>query len=160
MSAIYNNIGEIFRLQGDLEQSLENYENGLSLGEEMGHKNYIAANLDNIGFTYYEKVELDKGLKYLKKSLKLFKEISNNFEIARTLFKIIQIYLNQNDLESARKSLEEMKNLSEKEENKRNKYRYLILKALILKKSERTRNIIKAHLIVNEIVDEKAVENE
>ncbi|MHA1518896.1 MAG: tetratricopeptide repeat protein [Promethearchaeota archaeon] len=160
MASVYNNIGEIYRLQGDLERGLEHYKYGLSLNEERGHKDSIAVNLNNIGMTYYQKGELDKGLNYLKRSLQLRKEIGNHFEISRTLFHIIKIYLDQNNLESVRTYFEDIKNLSEKNDNKRIYRRYHIAKALILKKTGKTPNIIKAEEMLKEILEEDSIENE
>ncbi|MHA1474562.1 MAG: tetratricopeptide repeat protein [Promethearchaeota archaeon] len=155
----YNNIGEIYGFQGNLNLALEYYEHSLSLNEEMGQKAFIAANLDNIGLTYYEKGELDEALNYLKKSLQLKKELGNNFRLSGGLFYIIPIYLDQNELESAQICMEELKNLSEKEENKRIYHRYQIVKSLFLKKTGGTRNIVRAEDILNNLIEDKSIEN-
>ncbi|MHA1474713.1 MAG: tetratricopeptide repeat protein, partial [Promethearchaeota archaeon] len=156
----YIDIGDIYRNQGELDRALEYYNQGLSLVEKMGYKVLIADILEYIGLTHYEKGELDKGLNRLKKSLQLKKERGNNFKISKGLFYIIPMYLDQNDIESAQICLEELRKIKDIEENKRIKSRYLIAKALILKKTGGTRNIIRAEDILNKLLEEKSVEND
>ena len=160
MAAIYNNIGEIFRFQGDLDRALAYYDRAWTMNEEMGFKLAMAVNLENIGLIYYEKGELDKALNYGKRSLHLFKKAGINFQTSEGLFYIIPIYLERNELESAQTCLEELRKIKENEDDQRIEYRLLIAKALILKKSGGTRNIVRAADILNELSEKKSVENE
>ncbi len=160
MSSDYNNIGCIYMAKGDLDHSLESFQRSLSLSEELGYNVLLGFNLENLGLTYYEKGELDKSLKYLKRSYQYKLEVGNNFGISSVLFNTIPIYLDQNDLKSAQICLEKIKNISKKDEDKRNNYMYLIAKALILKKTGGTRNIIRAEDILNKLLKEKSIENE
>ena len=166
IARICNNIGYILRQQGDLDRALEYLEQSVSLDEEMGNYNLIAFVLEEIGLILYEKGELTKALNYLKRSYQLSKEIGNYFfrimflRNSFNLFYTFHIYLDQNDLESAQTYLEELKNLSEKENIKRINDTYRIAKALILKKTGGTRNIIKAEEILKELLEEKSIEND
>jgi tetratricopeptide (TPR) repeat protein len=161
LSIAFNYIGEIHRLQGDLDLALEYYEQSQSINEELGNKRLILIMLENIGLVLYEKGELTKALNYLKRSYRICKEMGDNEVISPVLFDTIPIYLDQNDLDSARTYLEELKNLSEKKKTviKINQM-YRIAKALILKKTGGTRNIIKAEEILKELLEEKSVDNE
>lgn len=157
MANIYCNMGEIYRLQGDLDHAMEYYEHSLTLGETMDNKPLIAGVLENIAFIYYEKGDLDKSLNYEKKSLMLVKEIGNNFGIVGRLFCIIPIYLDQNELASVHICLEELRKIKDFEENPFFNYRFLVAKALVLKKTGGIRNIIRAEDILIEIAEDKSV---
>ncbi|MHA1561959.1 MAG: tetratricopeptide repeat protein [Promethearchaeota archaeon] len=160
ISSIYMSMGWIYHNIGDLDRGLEYYEQSLSIFEEIGNKLGMASNLENIGLILYEKGDLDQALYYSKLSLQLAKEIGNNYEISGSLFYIIPIYLDQNDLESAQICLEELKKIDEMKENRRVNQSFRITKALILKKIGGNRNIIKAEDILNELLEEKSVDNE
>jgi len=159
MAWAYNNIGTIYGDRGDLDRGLEYYEQSLALHKEMGRKIGMAVSLGNIALTYYEKGELDKSLNYLKKTLQLFKALGNNYRISQGLFYIILMYLDQNDIESAQACLEEIRKIKDIEENPRIEYRFLIAKALILKKIGGTRNIIRAEDILKKLLTAKSIEH-
>ena len=156
-SVAYNNIGEIYRFKGELDKALEYYNKSFMLCEEIGAKATMSIALHNIALVYCEKRMLKLSLSNFKKVLMLEREIGNNFEISRTLFDIIVNRLEQNEIETSESYLEEIRIINQKEENIRIKYRYRIANALILKKTGINRNIIKAELILNELLEEKSV---
>ncbi|CAD7849151.1 MAG: hypothetical protein, partial [Olavius algarvensis Gamma 1 endosymbiont] len=43
MAAIYGNLGNIYRIRGDLDEAEAMYRKGLALNEALGRKEYMAA---------------------------------------------------------------------------------------------------------------------
>jgi tetratricopeptide (TPR) repeat protein len=69
------NIGNVYRIKGELDNALEYHRKALKLDEELGIKEGIAAALGNIGNVYQNKGELDNALGYYGKALKLDEDL-------------------------------------------------------------------------------------
>ena len=96
-----NNIGYVYRNQGDIPKALEYYHKSLKIQEEIGDKSGIATSLNNIGLIYYNQGDLPKALEYYHKSLKIEEEIGNKKGIATSLINIGTIYSGQGDIPKA-----------------------------------------------------------
>jgi tetratricopeptide (TPR) repeat protein len=96
-----NNIGFIYRGQGDLPKALEYFHKSLKIKEEIGDKSGIATSLNNIGFIYDNQGDIPKALEYFHKSLKIKEEIGGKSGIATSLNNIGFIYSTQGDLPKA-----------------------------------------------------------
>lgn len=103
-----NNIGVIYKEQGNYPKALELYFKALKIYENirqsdgtLGSKKNIATLLMNIGNIYYYQDDIDKTLEYYQKSLIIRKEIGDNKGIAISLNNIANIYGNQGDYPKA-----------------------------------------------------------
>lgn len=86
----YLNLGYYYELQGDLDQSLQNYETCLAIYQEIGNKKGIALCTGNIGTIFYEMGENEKALTY---ALKNFSSISKKM-ILRAQKRVWQLLMN------------------------------------------------------------------
>jgi tetratricopeptide (TPR) repeat protein len=68
---IYNQIGLIYNVMGNLDDALLYYSRSLSLARDLGSKSMQAANLNNIAEIYRAKGEFNKALSYFEESLRL-----------------------------------------------------------------------------------------
>jgi len=62
---VYNNLGDVYGLEGDLEKSIYNFQRALQL-----EPNYPEA-MYNLGNTYKQAGEVEKGEKLMQEALKL-----------------------------------------------------------------------------------------
>ncbi|MBE9594054.1 MAG: tetratricopeptide repeat protein, partial [Proteobacteria bacterium] len=76
-STARRNVGNVYRIKGELDNALEYYGKALKLDEELGRKEGLTAALGNIGTVYLIKGELDKALEYHEKALKLDEELES-----------------------------------------------------------------------------------
>ena len=95
------NIVIIYQSKGELDKSLELFEKGLKLYEDLGRKEGIALLLGNIGVVHQTKGELDKSLVYFEKAFKLNEEFGLKEGIANQLGNIGVIYLIKGELSNA-----------------------------------------------------------
>jgi len=66
-----NNIGYIFRNQGDIQRALEYYFESFKIREELNNDEGMGVSLNNIGTVYNIQGETEKALEYYFKSLKI-----------------------------------------------------------------------------------------
>ncbi|MEM3460229.1 MAG: tetratricopeptide repeat protein [Candidatus Micrarchaeaceae archaeon] len=107
LSAVYNELGEVYERKGDLDKALMYDDRALTLNRELGDTSAEAADLDNIAGIYQLKGDLDKALNYYKKSLNL---TTNERGKAPIYNNIATIYLErknyQKSIEYFKKSVE------------------------------------------------------
>ena len=70
ISSCYNNIGNVYKSQGDYPKALEYYHKSLKIDEELGDKSGISTSYINFGMIYDIQGDYSKALKYFQKSLK------------------------------------------------------------------------------------------
>ncbi|HZY10557.1 MAG TPA: tetratricopeptide repeat protein [Bacteroidota bacterium] len=73
---IYDNIGGVYRLQGNFPEALKNYLAALEINEEIGNKALIANTYNNIGRIYTEMNRFAEAEKYLNDALYISRELS------------------------------------------------------------------------------------
>lgn len=93
--------GVVYRLQGDLDQALENYEQSLALYEESGNRQGIAEALNGLGTVFNLKGDRDRALDFYERSLVLKEEIGNKLDIAKSFNNIGLTYESQGELDRA-----------------------------------------------------------
>ena len=77
---IYFNIAQIYKLKGDLANSVLNYNDALKLDNSSSKiKKELAAVLSDIGFRNYNEGKIYNAISYLAQSLKLFSEDDNAY---------------------------------------------------------------------------------
>lgn len=103
MSLDYNNIGYIYKKNGNKQEAIKYYNKGLLLQKELGNKKDIANSLTNIGSFYYQQGDIDKTIKLYKEALALFKAVEDKKGEAIVLNNIGSIYKRQGDISRALK---------------------------------------------------------
>ncbi len=104
IAASYNNIGNIYKNQGNYPDALKNYFASLKIREELGNKKGIAASYNNIGNIYTNQGNYSDALKNHFASLKIKEEIGDKGGIADSYNNIGNIYYNQGNYPDALKN--------------------------------------------------------
>jgi len=94
-SPVLNNIGLIYKIQGDYPKALEFYKRSLAMFEEDESKMGISITLGNIGEIYSEQGNFHEALKYLNRSLKISEEIQHDNRITVALASLGDVYCKQ-----------------------------------------------------------------
>lgn len=115
------------------------------------------ASLADIGFVYQSKGDIDAALGYYQKSMEICEKLEDPLNVAEILFKLIDLMLLENK-ERTKEYLRKLQKLS-----KENDYRVISLKsqlaeAKILKSSNRSRSIGRAHEILETILHDEQVD--
>ena len=100
-SVALNNIGIIYKHQGDFAKAIEYYSESQKIREEIEDKPGIAATLNNIGLIYRDQGDFAKAIEYYSKSLKIREEIGDKLGVAMSLNNIGIIYKDQGDFTKA-----------------------------------------------------------
>ncbi len=101
ISLAYNNIGNVYRLQGKYKEALEYLQKALVIDHEIGDKSSEALSLNNIGNIYISQGAYDKSLEFYFKSLALRQEINDKNGIAISFNNIGLAYKNQGSYDKA-----------------------------------------------------------
>lgn len=101
----YNEIGMIYRNQGDYKNALDYYTKALAVWESVFSPNHpdVATSYDNIGVVYYKQGDYEKALTYHNKALSIRKTIfeENNPDVATSYNNIGSVYESQGEYEKA-----------------------------------------------------------
>jgi len=100
LARCYSSLGVIFSQEGNYNESLDNYQNGLKLYQKIDQKNSISKSYNNIGIVYKSRSNNAKALEYFKKALKIQEEIGEQ-TMPVTLTNIGVIYFESNNLPQA-----------------------------------------------------------
>lgn len=165
IGASLSNIGAMYWRKGELSKALRFHEGSLIYFKNLKAKLEIAAVLGNLGEIHHHKGDLHKALEYHQQSLDMVKDLKNIWHTSKELFCIISINTdlisNGNTfIENTKDYLAELETLSKKDNSRVIRQRYQVAKALILKKSSRTRDKGKAETIFQEIIEEETFEYE
>ncbi|MFX0092078.1 MAG: tetratricopeptide repeat protein, partial [Candidatus Hodarchaeota archaeon] len=98
---VFNNIGEVYRQKGELNQALDYYQRCLVIHEEIGNKHDVALALNNIGEIYRSKGDVNLALQNFQRGLPIFKEIDNTLHASLSLNNIGGIYRQKGELDKA-----------------------------------------------------------
>ncbi|MFW9814247.1 MAG: tetratricopeptide repeat protein [Candidatus Thorarchaeota archaeon] len=154
-----NNLGDIYSLKGELDLALEFYQRSLLIYDGIGAKEGIALTLSNIGDCHARKSNPDYAFEYFQRSLHISEEMGNTRLISSVLSELVLLALDNNDLEVAKEYLSQLEQIKSKSDNAVFIQRYSIAKALILKRSNRTRDRVKAEEILEKIVEEDVLDH-
>jgi len=100
------NIGEIYRLTGQLEQALASYQRGLQVWEELGATYGKGLIHNNLGAVYLRLDDLEQATEHLDQSEALFAQIPSDDFVAETSRYRAEIALRRNHLDEALASAE------------------------------------------------------
>lgn len=154
------NIGQIYILQGKLDQALELSLKSIDILTKMGNIHSLSEFTTNVGQIYHAKGELENAIKYYKQSLDIVLSQDNNVWTSFSLFYYILANADY-DIEEAKNSLEKMKSFL----NQTNKdttliqLRYNIAAAVLLIKTSRLTNLVKAEQLLKTILENDAVDD-
>ncbi|MGY5881684.1 MAG: tetratricopeptide repeat protein [Candidatus Thorarchaeota archaeon] len=149
-----NNLGDIYSLTGELNTAIEFYQRAFLIYENMGNKEGIALTLANIGDIHNRKGEPEIAFEYYQRGLSISEEIENSQLIAVILSDLVRIALDSKDTELVDKSMARFVKVKDETDSSAIDQRYRVASALILKKSKRMRDRIKAGDLLEEVVDE------
>ena len=149
-----NNLGEIYSIKGELAFALEFYQRSLLIYEDMGAKEGIALTLANIGECYGRMGDSEIAREYYQRSLVISEDMGNARLIAPVLNELIWLALDDMDSEQAKEYLSKLERVNEESESMTIDQQYRISYALVLKKSGRTRDRVKAEEILELVVEE------
>ncbi|HEX6647952.1 MAG TPA: CHAT domain-containing protein, partial [Pyrinomonadaceae bacterium] len=119
LSNALNNIGLIYRDQGNYARALEYLEKSLTLSEALGDKLTISLTLNNIGATYGLQGNHSQALEYFQRALKLGQAADDKSIIANALNNIGLTYHKYRDYPRALEYYQQSLALSEQLNNKR-----------------------------------------
>ena len=100
-AALLYHKGTVYLLQSAFSQALEHYRQSLTLYEEIGSTQDVAAVLNVIGIVFNQKGDFNHALEYYQRSLVLKEGIGNELDVAKALNNIGTVYYDQGDLDAA-----------------------------------------------------------
>jgi len=146
------NLAIIYEIKGELDKSINFHEKSLEAFKKIDYKVAIAIILNNMSWNYNILGDSEKALQCIKSSIKINNELGILRGAAANYDYFIRILLDKGDLEQAKivlKEFEQMKNQLKDE------HLYLIYKfneALVLKKSNRSRDRGKAEETLKQLI--------
>lgn len=100
-SDVLNNMGNVYRVQGNYPNAIENYHKSLRIDEERGDETGVAISHVNIGLIYKGQEDLIKALEHYKEALIIFNKTDNHFGQGVVLGNIGEVYLIQQEHDKA-----------------------------------------------------------
>lgn len=141
---LLNHLGNSYFYKGEINRSLYFYQESLKLYEEINNKAFEAGTYAQIGNILGEKGKYDEALKYIEKSIEILRDIGELFRILSPLGSAIEISLYKGDIDLANKYLDKLKQINNHFKNTIIDLWVIFYDALILKRSQRTRDKAKA----------------
>ncbi|MBU3143746.1 tetratricopeptide repeat-containing diguanylate cyclase [Clostridium sp. CF012] len=102
MSKIFNNMGEVYKEVGNLEESLICYDKSLNLSVKYNYTTNIAVILENMGMIYFKKKEYSYSFECYKKSYDILIEQNNITALSEVENSIGRIHFIQKEYDKAR----------------------------------------------------------
>lgn len=149
-----NNLGEIYALIGELDTALEFYQRGFLIYDNMGNKEGIALTLTNIGDIHNRKGDPEIAFEYYQRGLSISEEIENSQLIAAILSDLVGLALDSKETDLVDKYMARFDKVTDESESSIIEQRYQVASALVLKKSKRMRDRVKAGEILEQVVEE------
>lgn len=119
LASALNNMGIVYKRQGDLPAALELYYSALKIREEVGTPYPIGASYLNIGGIYKTQGNPDQAMLFFKKAQQLFEEAGDTYGQAAVFNNLGNIYEQDGDLDKAEDTYKEALRLFEEEDNLR-----------------------------------------
>jgi len=154
-----HNLGEIYNLKGELTLALEFYQRSLLIYEAMGAKEGIALALNNIGECYSRRGESEIAFEFYQRSLAIAEDMGALKLMSAVLFDLIWLAVDGKDSTLADEYLLKLEAINAESDNIAVDQRFRLSKSLVLKKSGRTRDRVKAEEILEKLVEEEIVDH-
>lgn len=160
LSIIYNNLGWVAKLQGDLGKAKKYLQESLKLRnlDVLYIKNRME--LANLGVVEQQMGNYAEAEEHLFNALSMGKEVGNPVEMAVFLYYVVKLLLDQNKIAQAKHYLDELQKLSEQIDNKKIRQRFQLSYALYLKNNPRVKNLYRAQTMLREIAEHAVVKHE
>lgn len=104
LAKVDNNIGNLYR-DNDYDRSLEYFEKGLAIGNQISDKSLIATSYLNLGNFYYRKKSYNQALKYYNDSESLFAGLKDSVNVIQCQQNKGVVYYNLHQFDLADKLL-------------------------------------------------------
>jgi len=153
-------MGAIHSFKGELDRSIQLFEQALLIFKELNNKWSEAWALNNMGESYRMKGELDRAIECLEQGLSISYETGNFLQTAILHDYLIQFLVENGEIKRAQRYLNDLEQLKNQMENKPVEIMYLLDKALILKTDPRASNQGKAEEILKHILEDEDFEYE
>ncbi len=141
--------------KGELDRSIMLYEQSLTIFNDLNNKNMITSILNSLGNTYKMRGKFDRAFECIEQAMAINRDAGRIRALAFDLVNLIEILIDKGDLERAQQHLHDYEQLNNRLKNKKINLWYLYDKALLLKKSPRTRNWAKAEKIFRQLLEEE-----
>ena len=135
--------------------SLEWHLKSLAIYRKIKNNWFIAMAINNIGTIYDTIGDYELASKYYHESLSLFENQSIDIEVP--LCNLIELALDNDDMKSAQEFFNRLDKLHNEKQEASVPLIYPLIKALMLKRSTRIRDIAKAEQILKDIIKERTV---
>ncbi|MDR4513086.1 tetratricopeptide repeat protein [Nitrosomonas sp.] len=100
-AVVYNNLGIVYRIRGDLDRAINYHEQALTKNREFRHKTGMARDYGNLGLVYATRGDLDRTIDYYKKALAIDYELRRKEGMANQHTNLGIIYYTRGDLDTA-----------------------------------------------------------
>ena len=154
------NMAMVYSLKGELDRSIMLYEQSLTIFSDLNNKDMVSSILNPLGSTYRMRGKFDRALECIEQAMAINHDIGRLRAQAIGYINLIQILIDKGDHERAQQYLHDLEELNNQLKNKKFNFWYLYEKALLLKKSPRTRNWAKAEEIFRQILEEEDLDYE
>jgi len=160
IAVVKYNIARIYQYKGQFEEALNLMKDCLLIFQKRGDIQVIAACFNGIGKIYQQIGDFQQALHYFQLGYQIRDAVSNKISTSRTIYHLISVCLDLEKITQAKQYSEELSNISKDTDNEVVKQRALIAQALILKKSPRLKEHVKAEEILSKIVKGKMIDQE
>ncbi len=148
--------GSTYFFKGELQLGLEYTKKGISLARKYNNPKLMLGGLINLGSMYQRLGENEQAIKYLKEALPIAENFGRRYLI--TLGNFFSIYINMGDITKAKQVFHKIEQYQDKEkDNKFTNQLYRFCKAVLMKKSKRTRDLGVAQVIFKDIAQEELI---
>ncbi|MBS1537973.1 MAG: tetratricopeptide repeat protein [Bacteroidetes bacterium] len=100
VSAVSNNLGNVYSMLGNFPHALEYYQKALSIDGRLGNKRTMAGTISNIGVIYFNLANYPLALEYFQQALAINEDLGNKLWAANNLGNMGNAYysLSENNL--------------------------------------------------------------
>jgi tetratricopeptide (TPR) repeat protein len=153
-------LGNIYRLKGDLSQSLIHYNQSIALLGVLNDDWNQAETYNKLGLVQLQQGDYHKAHKSFQKSLSMYTKLGARIQSCDSIFNLIRIKLELKTPSQLHFYLKLLENISQSTDDKSIRQKYLIAKALIEKQQNRIINKVEALRILKEVVENPFVDAE
>ncbi|MHA2126551.1 MAG: tetratricopeptide repeat protein [Promethearchaeota archaeon] len=147
-------MGVIYNTKGELDRALRHFKRGGSLAEKLNVYDFFINSQIFIGSIYIKRREYELALEYLKPSLALSKNTNNVLGITLSLFYLTLIHYERDSRKDYQEMLDQIKEHSEKYKGPFVVQGYQVGKAMMLKKSRRSRDRAEAESLLKQVIED------
>jgi tetratricopeptide (TPR) repeat protein len=152
---ILPDLASIYLMKGDIDKALEIQEQRLAFHENAQFTRHIAFTLIDISKILWQKGLSEQAIEKAKKSLELFRKMDNKLWLVDVLSNLIYYLTEIDETEEAKKYLEELEQIYKETKDKNSKRILDFSQALVLRKSEESKDVLKAEFLLEKLLEEE-----